>query len=266
MAKKFFRILITVLALIFIIVFSMPLKWGVLNIGNIVGGLICLVLIIRFGFSKQYKSAKEKFCKKKAVKIIWRIFSVASITFAIYACIVSCLMIGFSLDAPKEPATAIVLGAKVNNYGPSVPLLKRIQAGENYLNNNPNTVAVVTGGKGTDEYISEGDCMYNCMVQDGIEADRIFVENKAQNTYQNIEFSYNLIKENKLDDSLAIVTDSYHQLRARLIARKQGITTDIGAVNTSLVGATRFETICTVFNYPTYFVREWFAIPVEFLK
>lgn len=257
---KISRILITLLAIIFLFIFISAYCCGrVLNIGNITGIIICLILIFKFGFMDKYISFKELFCKKMFTKIIWKIYSFCGIAFAVYAILVSSLMIGVSFISPKENSTAVVLGAKVNPNGPSIALWGRIKAAEKYLKENPHAEAVVTGGKGQDEPISEAECMYECLVKNGIQADRIVKEDKATDTMENLKFSYVIIKENEMSDNLAIATDSYHQLRTRIIAHKLNIDTNIGSVNAvpdSFIG---------IAIYPTYFVREWFALPAELL-
>lgn len=259
MTKKILRIIVTVVAVIFLIWFVAPLYWGIINPGNILGVLICLYLIFWCGFNSSYKNIKAKLCRHRFVKVLWRIFNVCAAVFTAYGVIVSGIMIYCSSCPPEENSTAVVLGAQVKPYGPSMLLQQRIYAGEKYLTENPNAVAVVTGGKGNDEIMSEAQCMYENMTSDGIDKDRIYREDKAENTQQNIKYSYEVIKDNGLNENLAIVTDSYHQLRARLIAYKQNINTKIGAVNTT----NKFVGIA---SYPTFFVREWIAIPVEILK
>lgn len=259
--KKLINILITLLALIFLFIFIVPYFFArILNIGNIAGTLICLLLIFKFGFSQQYNELKSKLNQKKSTGILLKIYSICGIIFTIYAVIISGLMIGCSMISPRETATAVVLGAKVNPNGASVALAGRIRGAEKYLRNTPKAKAVVTGGQGADEPISEAQCMYEHLTASGIDESRIFIENQATDTYENIQFSCKIIQENNLDDNLAIATDSYHQMRARIIARKQGVTTEIGAVNAIT------DSTIGVGIYPTYFVREWFAIPVEILK
>lgn len=259
--KNLINGLIVFAAVMFLFIFLAPYLYSrILNIGNLAGIFICLLLIFKFGFRDKYIQLKNKLSQKKFTKVLWRIYSICGIAFTIYAVLVSSLMIGFSMDNPEKNSTVVVLGAKVNPNGPSVALWGRIKGAENYLNNNPDAVAVVTGGQGYDEPMSEAQCMYDTLIESGIEESRIYIEDKATDTYENIKFSCDIIKENKLDDNLAIATDSYHQLRARIIALKQGVNTEIGAVNAkndSIIGAA---------IYPTYFVREWFAIPVEILK
>ncbi len=179
--------------------------------------------------------------------------------FIVYAVTVSAIMAYAALCPAPSGATAVVLGAQVKPWGPSVNLQQRIDAAEKYLRSNPKSKAVLSGGKGDDEHISEAECMYEELTSSGIPADRLYMDDKSKNTKQNIANSFKIIKDENINESLAIVTDSFHQLRARLIVRKQGIRNPIGAVNAQngKVG---------IINYPTFFVREWIAIPVELLK
>lgn len=249
----------TILSVIFLLWFIAPVFYRVINPGNILGIAICLILIFRFGFYKKYFKLKARLCSNTAVKVLWRAVQVCCIIFAVYAAAISGLMIYCSSIPPVENSTAVVLGAQVRNGKASTPLMQRINAGVKYLNENEDASAVVTGGQGDDEAMSEAECMLENMTGDGIDESRIYVEDKAENTEQNIKYSYEIIKENDLNKNLAVVTDSYHQLRARLIAKKQGINTQIGAINT-------INNMIGLLNYPTFFVREWIAIPVELLK
>lgn len=259
MARKTVRILISAVLYIFLIWFILPVGFGVLNPGNILGIILCGILLIKFSFPKIYSMINCFLSGNKITKVLWNTGKVCFSLFCIYAVIISGLMI-FAVNAPvNEESTAVVLGAQVKYGRPSVLLQQRINAAYNYLNENKNAKAVVTGGQGSDETISEGQCMYDTLVGMGIDKDRILIEDKAENTQQNIKYSYDIIEKENLNKSLAIVTDSYHQLRARLIANKQNINSDIGAINTE-------NTFIGYITYPTYFVREWIAIPVELLK
>ena len=59
--------------------------------------------------------------------------------------------IGTTCQAPPENSTAIVLGAQVKPWGPSVILRGRIDAAKSYLDDSPNANAVLSGGQGSDE-------------------------------------------------------------------------------------------------------------------
>lgn len=262
MINKILRLIITLTAAVFLIWFSAPLiMFGILNPGNILGIIICLFLIFRFGFSPLYNSVKEFFYRNKITKVLWRIATVFVCAFAVYAVVISGLIIGFSLKAPATGSspTAVVLGAEVKPWGASALLQQRIDSAEKYLKANPEASAVLTGGQGSNEPMSEAQCMYESLTEQGISTSRLFLEDKAVNTQENIAFSYRIIRDKKLNKNIAIVTDSYHQFRARIIAMKQGVDGDVSSINTQ---NNKIGLLC----YPTMLVREWIAIPVELIK
>ena len=109
----------------------------------------------------------------------------------------------------------IVLGARVKDGKPSKALLWRINAAEEYLRANPNTVAILSGGQGPNESISEAACMYNVLTARGIDQNRLCLEDKSTDTNENLRNSFALTEE---DASVGIVTNNFHVYRATRIA------------------------------------------------
>ena len=257
--KLFFRIIICIIAVIFLIWFTLPvLLFHVINIGTLLGVFICACLLFRFGFTNAYKSLKERFYSKKVSRIIFKLILTGAAIFGIYAVVISSL-IGFnSLSYPPESSdpTVIVLGAQVKPWGPSSVLWNRINAAQKFLDENENVNAVLSGGKGADEPISEAQSISDNLKKGD---DVFYLEDKSTDTRENIIFSKRIIENNNLNKNIAIVTDSYHQFRAKMIARKEGFKGDIYAVNAI---EDRVGLIC----YPVFFVREWIALPAELIK
>ena len=50
---------------------------------------------------------------------------------------------------------------------------------------------VVSGGKGSDEKISEAEAMANYLFSKGIARNQVILEKKSTNTYENLKFSKN---------------------------------------------------------------------------
>lgn len=131
-----------------------------------------------------------------------------------------------SFGTPGEEAEyLVVLGAKVRPDGPSVSLWDRINAAADYLNTHPGTIAIVSGGQGADETISEAQSMHDELVKLGIDESRIWMENKAGSTDENMRFSLDLIQEKTgtRPEKLGILSSEYHLYRASLMAKKLGI-------------------------------------------
>jgi uncharacterized SAM-binding protein YcdF (DUF218 family) len=118
----------------------------------------------------------------------------------------------------------IVLGAQVRGDKPSKSLYRRIEVAAQYLKDNPETVAIVSGGMGNGENISEAQCMYEYLIDMGIDGDRIILEDKSTSTEENIDFSMKIIKElSHKDAKVGIITNNFHIFRAKCICQKQGL-------------------------------------------
>ena len=113
----------------------------------------------------------------------------------------------------------ITLGAAVRGDRPTSPLLLRIQTAADYLNQNPDTLVIASGGQGKGEDISEAECIKNELILLGIDESRIILENRSTDTQENIKNSFALIPEGA---SVGIVSNSYHIYRALEAARLQG--------------------------------------------
>ena len=114
----------------------------------------------------------------------------------------------------------IVLGAHVDGTRLTLALLERTRRALLYLKENPGTVAVLSGGKGDGENISEAEAMYRYLSGHGISKDRLIREDQSTSTVENIRFSREKIGTS--DCSVGIVTNNFHVWRGTAIARKQG--------------------------------------------
>lgn len=117
----------------------------------------------------------------------------------------------------------IVLGAKVDPWGPSRALDDRLRAAYEYLETYPDSKAVVSGGQGPDEVMSEGDCMADWLVEKGIAPERVIRETAANDTRENLRFSCELIEDDCGQDwrtqRIVIVSSEYHLCRAAYVGR-----------------------------------------------
>ncbi len=115
----------------------------------------------------------------------------------------------------------IVLGSKVNGTKPSYSLQYRIDKAAEYLKSHEKTIAIVSGGQGKGEDISEALAMKQGLIKQNIAEDRIIMEDKSTSTDENITFSKPLIPADMKKGM--IVTNDFHMFRAKKIAAKQGL-------------------------------------------
>ena len=101
-------------------------------------------------------------------------------------------------------------------------------------------------GRGSDEQIAEGVAMARYLEEHGVDRERILVEDRSANTFENLKFSLALIDEP--DPSLAVVTSDYHVFRAALLTRALGIPTVVRGARTAF------------YFVPSAFLREFIAV------
>ena len=125
----------------------------------------------------------------------------------------------------KEADYLIVLGARLYGDIPSPALLERLKTARDYLIDHEEAKVIVSGGKGSDEKIAEAVAMEKYLIEEGIKADRIIIEDQSTSTFENIKFSKEKIKEvEKIENiDLLLVTNKFHIFRAKLIAKRLGI-------------------------------------------
>lgn len=152
-------------------------------------------------------------------------------------------------DAPEDTEFLIVLGAGVNGTTPSMSLMDRLRATLTYMETHPDTLAIVTGSQGHGEDISEARAMYTYLTEHGIAPERIILEEQADNTRQNIRYSFDLLEAMNRDTGrVAVLSSEYHLYRAKRYAASMGYSVTGVAARTSMT-TLRIN----------YFIREAFA-------
>jgi uncharacterized SAM-binding protein YcdF (DUF218 family) len=146
----------------------------------------------------------------------------------------------------------IVLGAQVMGDVPSAKLRNRIEVAIDYLKDNPNTIAFLSGGQGSGENISEAQAMYTEMTRAGISDSRLILEDKSTSTVENISFTKALMSPD-LKKGI-VVTNDFHIFRAIKTAQKQGL-------DVSGLSAKTPKSVEMASN-----IREYMAITFHFLS
>lgn len=198
--------------------------------------LVCIGLIAVLLFYNVMDLLRDKYPKQ--TKVVRRVFTILLCIGLIAVAITEFFIIRASFGEPGETTEyLVVLGAKVRPDGPSVSLRDRILAARDYLTEHPEVIAVVSGGKGDDEHISEALCMYQELVEMGIDPDRIWMEDKATSTWENLRFTLDLIEEKtgERPDRLGIISSEYHLFRSSLFADRIGIESTLIPARTSRV-------------------------------
>ena len=127
---------------------------------------------------------------------LWRVLLVLVCIGLAYFCFVESFVIrNAKTDKDPERDYLIVLGAAVYGDQPSLTLVRRLEGALDYLNRYPDSV------------------------------DRVLKEDRATSTKENLEFSFDMIRQRGDEPAgkVAIVSSAYHLYRAKLMARMQGV-------------------------------------------
>ena len=192
-------------------------------------GIIGIILFYNCMYLLQRKYPRR-------ARLYRRMFTTILCIGLILVCVTEFFIIKASFGEPKETCDyVVVLGAKVRETGPSVSLWDRIYGARDYLEAHPDVIAIVSGGQGPEEPMTEAQAMRDALVELGIDENRVWMEGKATSTWENLNFSLNLIEEKTgaRPEKIGIVSSEYHLFRASLFADACGVDSVLIPAQTS---------------------------------
>lgn len=163
-------------------------------------------------------------------------------------CVVEFLIFTSAVGAEtKHLDYLIVLGARVREDGLTTSLRMRLDKAIAYSQENPDTILVLSGGKGDDEPMMECQAMYHYLVYNGVPKDQMVLETFSTSTVENIAYSkviiddleqkkkgetakklepiapgpYSVVEDKPLQ--IGILTSDFHLFRAKMIGKKWGL-------------------------------------------
>ncbi len=223
---------------------------GILNIGNGLGMLF-------FGFLFLWGVFQNKLIEKSTVhkwaKALRGILITGYAVFTLFFAFESALIVNAINATPPSDATLVILGCSVNGETPSQMLRLRIDAAEKFMKENPESKAVLSGGQGPGEDITEALCMYRELTARGISPDRLYMEEHSTSTRENVAFSKEIILRENLNTKVAVVSNNFHLYRASLSVKEAGL---------------EFYSVSAFTPYPllaTYVMREYMGIIAQWV-
>lgn len=230
------------------VLFLGPMFAGIRNIGNIAGGIVCLLCAGVLVFFPAVSAWFRNIWANDTGRIVLCVAVGLLCAAVIAAAVITGLMIRASRRPPDTEAPVVILGCKVRGTEPSLMLARRLNAAIPYLKEHPDLPVIVCGGQGKDEQISEAACMASYLTAHGIEPERIYQDAASVSTKENLRNALDILEAQEWEHSITIVTDGYHQLRASMIAKDLGLRAGAVSAKTSW------------YLIPTYYVREWFGV------
>jgi len=171
----------------------------------------------------------------------------------VFVAVEALIFTGMFHKPSKDLDYIIVLGAQVNGTKLSNSLRLRVERAGEYLEENPEACAVLSGGKGTGEDITEAEAMYRYLVKKGVSPDRLLKEEHSTNTSENLKFSLKIIDTEEdgkgKEASIGVVTNNFHVYRGVALGKKLGCSHIEGIPSKS-----------NTFLQVNYLVREFFGV------
>jgi len=142
---------------------------------------------------------------------------------------------------------AIVLGAGTHNGEILSTLARRLDKAVSFHEQNPNALIIVSGGLGHRDVVTEAYVMAQYLIERGIPAERILLEDHAHSTYTNMRYSRLLLDAYFQGQELnvVIITSNFHMYRSVWFSQQTGV-----AVNATM--------------YPSSV--PWYAIPLAYVR
>ncbi|MGN0114273.1 MAG: YdcF family protein [Acutalibacteraceae bacterium] len=212
--------------------FMLPCVMGILHIGMIYPAALFLLSAFIVKYPDKIRMLFDSKLKIPAI--------IASALLCIFVLGVLATLTAMGVTAANrtkndKAVTVVVLGCLVNGTAPSRMLNDRINSAAEYLAANPNVKCIASGGKGDNEEISEAQCIKNELVKRGIDGERIIIEDKSTNTAENLEYSAKIIEQQGLLTDIAVASDNFHQLRAKIYADRNGLNASSLGCHTAFV-------------------------------
>ena len=183
--------------------------------------------------------AREK--ARHAVKIIRRILTVAFMAvFALWVISATAVLIWASRDEARSAQAIVVLGAAQYAGKPSPVLRARLDHALELWNRHLAALLILTGGTGSGDTTSEAAVGRTYARKHGVPDSAILVENEGRTTSESMRAVAGMLEVRGLQTAL-LVSDPFHMLRLRILARRFGFTPYTSPTRTSPISPNREE-------------------------
>lgn len=212
----------------------------------VISGLGCFCLLWAAAFGSYQRESWQK-----AAKMGRKLLIALTLLFLVTFLFIEGLIINASNGDNYEGNCLVVLGAGLYGDTPSPALAARLERAVVYLEQNPQAVAILSGGQGMGETITEAEGMRRYLLQKGIGQERLYLEEKSHNTRENLYFSREIVLSlGYAADEIGVVSNGFHLYRAKSLANTLGMS--VKGVAAPLPDILGLDMVC-------YF-REYFAV------
>jgi uncharacterized SAM-binding protein YcdF (DUF218 family) len=125
-------------------------------------------------------------------------------------------------DQTRPVDAIIVMGAAQYNGRPSPILRARLDEAFAAYREGVASLIVVTGGRQQGDQFTEAEASRDYLVERGVPAGSILLENDGHNSWQSIQGAADLLEARQLSKVL-LVTDGFHLFRVKMMAKDLGL-------------------------------------------
>ena len=178
---------------------------------------------------------------RRVVATIRRALTVAVvIVFAIWLVSVSAVVMWSKRDEARPAQAIVVLGAAQYAGKPSPVLRARLDHALDLWNRRLASVLILTGGTGAGDTTSEAAVGRTYVRKHGVPDSAILEENEGRTTSESMRAVAGMLEVRGLQSAL-LVSDPFHMLRLRILARRFGFTPYTSPTQTSPISPNREE-------------------------
>ena len=181
--------------------------------------------------------AKEK--ARQAVNLVRRILTIVVVAiFSLWVVSAAAVLIWSSRDEARPAQAIVVLGAAQYAGKPSPVLRARLDHALALWNRRLATLLILTGGTGAGDTTSEAAVGRTYAKKRGVPDSAILVENEGRTTSESMRAVAGMLEVRGLQSAL-LVSDPFHMLRLRILARRFGFTPYTSPTQTSPISPNR---------------------------
>jgi uncharacterized SAM-binding protein YcdF (DUF218 family) len=178
---------------------------------------------------------------KQAIRIARRIVTIGMVTvFSLWVVSAAAVLVWSSRDEARPAQAIVVLGAAQYAGKPSPVLRARLDHALELWNRHLASLLILTGGTGSGDTTSEAAVGRKYAKKHGVPDSAILVENEGRTTSESMRAVAGMLEVRGLQSAL-LVSDPFHMLRLRILARRFGFTPYTSPTRTSPISPNREE-------------------------
>jgi uncharacterized SAM-binding protein YcdF (DUF218 family) len=187
------------------------------------------------------RAAKAKQATKQAIRVARRILTIGMATvFSLWLVSAVAVLVWSSRDEARPAQAIVVLGAAQYAGKPSPVLRARLDHALDLWNRHLASLLILTGGTGSGDTTSEAAVGRKYAKKHGVPDSAILVENEGRTTSESMRAVAGMLEVRGLQSAL-LVSDPFHMLRLRILARRFGFTPYTSPTRTSPISPNREE-------------------------